>query len=221
MQSSIRLIVADDHHLFRKSLCSLLKSYPDLQIVADAADGRSLLDLLKTVKADIVLLDLQMPGVNGVQVLEVIQQRYPDIKVIVLSVMLDPVTINQVMRRGAKAAIAKDCEVEALLQAIREVKTTGYFLDETVSRAMLENMLKQAHRIRKLQLSERELQVLELLCAGKINKEIAIVLNITARTVDFHRGNLYAKSATTNLAQLVMYAVKNKLVQPSEGLPVG
>jgi DNA-binding NarL/FixJ family response regulator len=215
MPKKIKVAIAEDMELMRKSLVSLLEDYKIFEVVGEAANGKELLSLLKTVTPDIILLDIEMPIMNGMEALSILSVKYPAIKVIILSMHINDTLIVDFMTKGAKAYLAKGCNVDTLIETIKQVHTNGFSFSNQVSKAMLNNVMKERTInpfLDELALTERELEIVHELCEGKTNKEIANHLKITVRTIDFHRSNIYAKTKSRNLAELVKYAIKSGLV---------
>ena len=215
MQNNIRIVLAEDQELVRKSLVSLFREFPGMTVVGEACNGKVLIDLLKATPADIVLLDSEMPVMNGVQALEIINKRFPDVKVIVLSMHNDMNLIYEFMMLGARAYLPKNSDVETLMSTIRTVKNYGYYFCQNVANALLKGSMKHSSinpLMNERSLTSREMQILQKLCDGQSNKEIASTLSITPRTVDFHRGNIYSKTGSANIADLIHYSIKNGLV---------
>ncbi|TGE28370.1 response regulator transcription factor [Hymenobacter metallicola] len=219
MESSanIRLAVVDDQNLFRESLIALIGSEPDLEHVAEAGDGASFLALCATLPAlpDIVLMDMNMPGLNGVELNEALQRQYPSVKVIVLSVHAQERLMAKMITAGAVGYLAKNCNKDELLLAIRAVYRTGFYMSPQVLRA-----IRQTHSYRptsgsllpgEAELTNREKEVLHLICQQYSNAEIAEKLFLSVRTVEGHRNNLLLKTGCRNTAGLVLFAVKNQL----------
>lgn len=214
-QKKISIILAEDQDLMRQSLKALLGDYEEFTVVGEAANGKQLLDLLKTVSADVVLLDLEMPVMNGREALLVIRSKYPDVKVILLSMHNSPEVMMDLMSCGARAYVPKGSDVDALLSTIKQVDEFGYFFSEEVSKAMRNATQrdKEENTINEdAPLSDREMEVMKELCKGSTAKEIAATLFLTVRTVEFHRLNIYAKTNSHNIAELVKYAIKHGIV---------
>ncbi|MGZ3900991.1 MAG: response regulator [Bacteroidia bacterium] len=211
----IRVIIVEDKELMRRSFIALLKEDKSVRVIADVANGKELLDTLKQTIPDIVLLDIEMPVMNGKEALEIINKRFPDIKVIMLSMHSGPHFISELMSRGARAFIPKDCDPDSLFAAIHTVHKEGYYFDKTISEAMLRGLQREKSinpLLNELSLSEREIEILKELCQGKTNKEIADTLKITSSTVDYHRSNIYKKTQSKNITDLLKYAIRNGLV---------
>jgi len=213
MEPKIKIVLAEDKALMRKSLIALLKEYPKFEIIGEASNGRDLLNLLKDLEPDIVLLDIEMPVMNGIEAMKVIRIRFPEIKVIVLSIHNDLTHIRNSLALGARGYLVKDCLPEQLEKAILDISNKGFYLEETVSKDLLhDTAYSLGKKNGKQTFSSREMEVLKELCSGKTEKEIAMVLNISHHTVHFHRMNIYTKTNTHNLAGLLNYAKLNILL---------
>jgi DNA-binding NarL/FixJ family response regulator len=212
MEKKIRVILTEDQELMRKSLAALLNDFEQISVIGEASTGKDLVQLLKTVKPDVVLLDVEMPIMNGLEAMGIIKTRFPQVKVIVLSMHTEDVLITDFMTRGARAYLPKGCDVETLITTIENVHKNGFHFTENVSKAMLGHITREKSVnpfLSEQSLTEREMEVLRALCEGKTNKEIAQQLKLTPRTVDFHRANIYTKTKSRNVAELVKYAIKN------------
>jgi DNA-binding NarL/FixJ family response regulator len=214
-KNNIKLIIAEDQELMRKSFIALLKEDQDFEIIAEASNGKELLEILKHTTPDVVLLDIEMPVMNGREALEIINKRFPDVKVIMLSMHAGPHFISELMARGARAFLPKNCDPDALFEAIHTVSSEGYYFDKSISEAMLRGLQREKSinpLLEELSLSDRETEILKEICEGKTNRQIAEALNISIGTVDFHRGNIYKKTRSKNLVELLKYAIKNGII---------
>jgi DNA-binding NarL/FixJ family response regulator len=212
---SIKIIVVEDQELMRKSFIALLKEDKHFEVIAEAANGKELLELLKQTTPDIVLLDIEMPVMNGKEALEIINKRFPEVKVIMLSMHAGINFISELMARGARAFIPKDCDPDSLFEAIHTVHSEGYYFDKSISEAVLRGLQREKSInpiLEALSLSDREVEILKELCEGKTNKQIAASLKISVSTVDFHRGNVYKKTNSKNIIDLIKYAIKYGLI---------
>lgn len=211
--SIIKIILVEDQHVIRSSLKLLINSKPETEVVGEAANGKELLSLLKQVFCHIVLLDLEMPVMNGQEALAEIIKKHRDIKVIILSNHNDPAIIQECMLSGAKAYLSKSCHENTLQEAIRTVHEKGQWFGEDVASILLHNSLHarpSSNRPVSLKsLSDREQDVMRLLCKGKTEKQVAAELNISHHTVHTHRSHIYQKTGVNNLADLVNYALKS------------
>lgn len=211
----IRLMLAEDHQLVRKAFALMLNEQPDLDMIGHAANGKELLELIKTEAPDIVLLDIDMPVMNGRQCLGLIRSRFPDVKVIMLSLHKDPAMMNEFMANGASAYLHKDADTDELLTSIRMVHSEGVYFNQELSKALLNGLRKEKKGnpfFNEQALSNREMAVLKELCDGKTNQEIADTLHISINTVGFHRNNIYSKTSSHNIAELMKYSIRNGLI---------
>ena len=208
------LAIVDDHKSFREGLKLLLSNIEYVDNVFAAADGKEFLDLLNTKHCDIVLMDIEMPNMNGIEATQIAAAKYPDLKIIALSMYGEEIYYYKMLEAGAKGFLLKDSGMENVQEAIETVcDGSSYFSEE-----LLFNILQNMRSNKKMEemtgdLSERELEILYHVCKGLSNQEIADELCISKRTVDKHRGNLLAKTQSKNTASLVMFAIKNKLIE--------
>ncbi|MBS1567801.1 MAG: response regulator transcription factor [Flavobacteriales bacterium] len=214
----IRLALADDQRLFRKGMAMLLRDMAGAQVVLECANGAELLNALKDTPADIVLLDLQMPVLDGRKTLAHLQKDHPLVKVIILSTHDEEPVIAELMGMGANGYMLKSAEPDEIDTAIRAVAQSGFYLNDTVDRVMLHGLVKkkQVHAAFNTvdPLSEREVEVLRGICKELTTAEIGMQLFISPRTVDFHRNNLLLKTGARNAAGLVVYAMSKGIFVP-------
>lgn len=216
MNKKTKIIVAENREVFRKSLVALLQTQSEFQVAADVSDGRELLEILKKVPTDIVLLDTDMPIVDGRATLEVIQRRFPAIKVIVISDKLNAQLQTDFMSYGASSILSKNCSVKTLFTALRKVRSEGYFFDDATSKALLDSVLKDKQKSslpNLVKFNERETEILKKICDGNTNKEIASNLHLSISTIDFYRAKIYHKTKCSNVTGLLKYALRNGLVE--------
>lgn len=207
MSRKIRIALADDHILVRKGFISLLKEDSRISITGDADNGRQLLDLLKYNDTDIILLDLDMPVMNGDEAMSIILARYPHLKIIILSSHYNQTTVADYMRKGASAYLSKFIHPDTLLDAVYSVFENGRYFDFESANAILNRLQNESapNGLTRKCLSARETEILKLLCEHKTTKEIAGFLKITERTVTFHRQNLYKKTNCKRVTQLITF----------------
>lgn len=217
--SKISIALTDDEKLFRKGMAMILNDY-DADIVMQASNGLELIDQIKTAEniPDVILLDLQMPELDGIETTKRLKAEYPDLKIIILTTHYSKAFIINMIEYGASAYLAKDAEPDEVWNTIKEVHEKGFSYDEKVMKAIRENMVagypnKQVS-FGQVKLTNRELEILMLICEEKTTNEIAVQLFISPRTVEGHRNNLLDKTGAKNTAGLVLYAVKNKIVDP-------
>lgn len=212
---TIRVIIVDDHTLFSNGLRLLLDGYQNIKVVAEAASGKEfLLQLNKPeLMPDVVLMDINMPEMNGIEATQKALETNPCLKMIALSMYGDEEYYYKMIDAGAKGFILKDSEITEVVKAIQSVYAGGTFFSQDLLYNVVRNMksvTKSQHQV--AQVSDRELEVLEQICRGLNNQEIADLLFISKRTVDKHRASLLSKTNSKNTANLVMYAIENKLV---------
>jgi DNA-binding NarL/FixJ family response regulator len=214
--SVIKVAIADDHHLFRTGVRTSLSSRKDIQMVAEAENGMQLLNLLKHIKPDVILLDIQMPIMDGYATLPEIKKLYPDIKVIMLSMINDPSMITRMMEIGANSYLTKESDAETIYEAIRTCYEDEFFFNDLTNKALLNGLRSKKEpevEVHEVNLSEKERTILRLMCEEKSTKEIADMVDISPRTVEAIRDKLKSKTGAKSMAGLVMYAVKAGIVE--------
>jgi DNA-binding NarL/FixJ family response regulator len=215
MSDPIRVVIVDDHTLFRNGLKLLLNSSQQIQVIGEAANGLEFLDMLKRIQPDIVLMDIAMPVMDGIEATRKAMAQYKDLKIITLSMFGEDEYYYQMIEAGVKGFLLKNSDISELKQAIQHVSAGKTYFSEELLLNMLKNnkAVKVSEKPGEVNLSEREIEVLQQICKGLSNQEIAGVLHISKRTVDKHRANLLEKTNCRNTASLVMYALKNKLIE--------
>lgn len=214
----IRIALVDDHSLFRRGLKMLLTSHADFEVVAEASSGEEFLGLLEVVRPDVVFMDYSMGGMSGAETTERALERMPELKVISLTMFGDNAYYSRMATSGAKGFLVKDSEFDEVVEAVRTVCEGGtYFsalLLESLSQSLrsVEGSVMDSIDERDM-LSEREVEILVGICQGLSTQEIADRHFISKRTVDKHRANILEKSGCKNTASLVVYAIKNGLVE--------
>lgn len=210
----IRVVVAEDHDLVRQGFISLLEDFQRVEVVGEAANGKELLEVLKQVETDVVISDLDMPVMGGDEAFGIIKQRFPKVKVIIVSMHYNEALVSDFMSRGVASYLGKSCKDEELEKAIYDVYDKGHYFNYDSSLAMCNQLKSQTSyaAFNKISLTEREIEILKLLCEDMSNKEIAERLKIEPRTVDFHRQNIYKKTNCHKPAGLALYAVKHGFV---------
>ncbi len=215
----LKLAIADDHELFRKGFISMLSGIPDFEFVLEAANGQELLDKIATRSVDIVLMDLQMPVMDGMQASEILLEKYPNVKVIVVSMYDEDRFVIHMLEKGVQGYLLKDTSPDEVEKAIRRVAEEGFYYSDFVSRAMHRKMVNRSpnkqptfNNTANVGLSNREQEVLRLLCDGLATAEISDKLFISTRTVEGHRLRIMEKTGTKNTAAAVAFAYKNHLI---------
>ena len=207
--------MAEDHLLFRQGLTTLLKEYEEINVLFDASNGIELLDELKKSKPDVILLDIEMPIMNVKEALLKIKEKYPAIKVIMISSYYDDAYITEYLLLGAVGFLPKHCDIEKVIDAIFAVYEQGFYFDNNISKSLLAKLMKSKAVNPTLPnqiLSNREIDILKLTCLEKTSKEISEELFISQRTVEWHRKQIMIKTKAKNVVGLVMYAIKNKII---------
>jgi DNA-binding NarL/FixJ family response regulator len=207
-----RVLLVDDHVVVRQGLKALFADEPDIEVVGEADNGREAIDCLTEVKPNVVLMDISMPGLNGIEATRQIQQRYPHINVVVLSMHANEEYVFQVLQAGAAGYVLKQSDSLEVLTAIRAAVAGGSFLSPPISRTVIEDYLRRAearhHDPVEEQLTTREREVLQLLAEGLPNRDIAAELSISIKTVETHRSNMMNKLKVSNKTELVKYALR-------------
>jgi two-component system NarL family response regulator len=201
----IRVLVVDDHPPMRMGLVALVKSQPGMDVIAEAADGEEAIEVYDDVLPDVVLMDLRMPGIGGVEAILAIRSKHPDARVIVLSTYDTDEDIHRAMQSGAKSYLLKDVPVEEIASTIREVYEGDVSLPRSVAERLTERSARQ-------QLTERERDVLEALIKGRSNKEIAVSLCISEETVKSHLKALFAKLRVRDRTGAAVEAIRHGIV---------
>jgi two-component system, NarL family, response regulator DegU len=214
--SKIQIAVVDDHSLFRKGMISILQQVPDFEVVMDATNGQEFLDKLPAQVIDVVLMDLQMPVLDGIKTTEIIRAKHPDVRVLILSMHDEDQFVLHLMEIGANGYLLKDTDPEEVEKAIRKVYETDIYFSDFVSKIMLRKMNRKTQQENKIfnyktDLSERELQVLKHICEGLTTAEIGEIVALSPRTVEGHRLRMMEKLGLKNTAGLVAFAIRNNL----------
>lgn len=212
----IRVLVVDDHAILRDGICSLLERQEGLNVVGEAGNGREALARVEELRPDIVLMDVAMPEMDGLEATRRIKSAYPEIKVLILTQHDNQEYINPLLQAGASGYVLKRSGGREVVTAIRQVYEHGVFLEPDVARQVLHNFSHAADRAETPSLTEREQEVLQLAVEGKSNKDIARRLFISPKTVSVHRTNIMAKLGVHNSAELVRYAIQHNLVDIDE-----
>ncbi len=210
----IRILIADDHGVIRAGLRALLEKEPGLQVVGEAADGREALERALELRPDILLLDITMPGLDGVEVTRRLHQAQPGVRVLILTLHEGVSMLREALASGAAGYIVKRAVDTELLGAIQAVARGEIYVHPSMAQALIQDLspLKQTAKPPAALLTQREHQVLQLIARGQTNRQIAKQLSLSVRTVDTHRANLMNKIGASNRAELVQYAMEHHLL---------
>ena len=212
----LRILLADDHGVVRKGLRFLLETEPDLEVIGEAADGRQAVDMTGELHPDVVVMDIAMPRLNGIDATGQIVRQHPEVGVIMLSMYSDEEYLVRTLTAGAKGYLLKDSAETDLVRAVHSVSDGKPFFSPAIAKTLLEDYVRRLQQ-RGLAdsydlLSDREKEVLQLLAEGKTNKEVATVLNLSTHTVETHRTHIMQKLSLHNTAEIVLYAVRKKII---------
>jgi DNA-binding NarL/FixJ family response regulator len=211
---TIRIALAEDHKLVREGLKALLKNEPAFELVGEASDGLQAVEIVEKQKPDILLLDLRIPRLHGIEVLRQIRDQH-ETRVVVVSMHSDEPYVVEALKNGVSGYVLKDCPPAELILAIRTAAGGGQYLCESLRQKAISATLKRlVPGVQGPQLTKRELLVLELAAEGKTSSEIAKSLFISRRTAEAHRANLMKKLGLKTQTDLVLYAVRNGLITP-------
>ena len=206
-----RILLADDHAVVRQGFKLILGGEADMEIVGEAANGREAVELAQQLRPDVVVMDVAMPELNGIEATRRLIAENPHTRVIALSMHKDSVYVREILRAGARGYLLKDSGAGDLVTAIRAVAGGESYLSPAVSNAVLDDYRRHVTNPIDL-LTSREREVLQMLAEGKTNKEIAVILNLSVYTVDAHRGRIMEKLNLHSINELVRFAVRNGLI---------
>jgi DNA-binding NarL/FixJ family response regulator len=213
--NKIRIIIVDDHQLIRDGLKALLSGFDDIEIIAEAGSAEEFLQKLKSVGADVVLIDISLPGMSGIRLTEQLSTLTPVLKVLILSMHLNDEYISSALKAGALGYLAKNTTRDELITAIRTVASGKKYLGREVSDVITSGYIRRIKvddALEKELLSKREIEILKLIAEGLGNKEISEKLFISIRTVESHKNHIMQKLGFRSLVEMVRYAIKRGLI---------
>ena len=216
MTPKIRILIADDHTLLRNGICALLEAEPDMVIVGEASEGREAVRLAGQLRPNVVLMDIAMPLLNGLEATRQIKHGHPEINILVLTMYDNEEYFREMLELGASGYIIKHAAATELVTAIRAVYNGEAVLSPAITRYLLEDYLTHDSRIERDNpnaLSAREREVLQLIAEGKTSREIAEMLNLSVKTVQSHRSNLMQKLDLHDRGELIKYAIQKKIIE--------
>lgn len=209
----VRILIADDHPVIREGLSAMLSNVEGFEVVGEAKDGQEVLDLALRLKPDVVLMDLRMPGMDGVQAMRLIHAQCESVRFIILTVYDNDEYIFEGIRAGASAYLLKDVSREELINAIREVHSGQSLLHPRITRKLLERVSSSTEAEQGSTLTEREIEILRMMANGASNKQIAVRLSISSHTVKTHVSNIYQKLEVNDRAEAVAKAIRKGILR--------
>lgn len=209
----IKIIIADDHQLFRNGLKILLNAFPEFEVTGEASNGSDFLEIIKASEADIALMDINMPEMDGIEATRKALKIKPLLDVIALSMYGEEEYYYKMVDAGAKGFLLKDSDISEVREAILTVRKGGSYFSQELLYHVIQKIKHRELENKSATLSKREKEILIKICEGLSNQEIAETLFISKRTVDKHRANLLGKTNSKNTASLILYAIKNKLIE--------
>jgi DNA-binding NarL/FixJ family response regulator len=209
----IRIIIADDHQLFRNGLKILLNAFQEFEVTGEASNGEEFLRLLKNTPGDVVLMDINMPEMDGIEATRRGLRINPDIDIIALSMYGEEEYYYKMVDAGAKGFLLKDSDISEVKEAILTVRKGGSYFSQELLYHVIQKIKHREQESKSANLSKREKEILIKICEGLSNQEIAETLFISKRTVDKHRANLLGKTNSKNTASLILFAIRNKLIE--------
>jgi len=210
---AVNIILADDHTLFREGLLSILNSELEFNVIAQADNGREVVKIARKLDVDVIVMDIAMPELNGIEATRQVLHDDPDLKVVALSMHSDRHFVSGMLKAGAKGYLLKDCAGSELIKAIREVLQDRYYISEEISTNVLNDYVGKLVREDETtsEISAREREVLQLIAEGKSTQEIAETLFISVKTVEAHRAKIKAKLKLNSIPELTKYAIREGL----------
>jgi DNA-binding NarL/FixJ family response regulator len=210
MHTKRTIVVVDDHKIFREGIIRIINEIENYRVIGEAAHGADLMNFLALSQPDIILLDIEMPVMNGAETLERITRLYPEQKVIMFSMYYSPLLVCHFFMKGARGFLPKDCSADDLYGAIEIVLKEGYYMDTMLSRKLLKEIIKGKKTrslMEEIKLSDKEVQILKMILSEKTNKEISSELELTIHVVDYYRRNILQKTNQNTIVGLVKYAM--------------
>ena len=213
----INLAIADDHKIFRNGLKATLEDCPDFKLLIEASNGKELIGLLADYKPDVILMDIKMPEMDGMQTTAYVHQHFKDIKILALSMHNEDKYIVDMMKAGASGYLLKNAEPEEIIDAIATVHNKGFYFNEHLSVTLIKQLVGPGSYAdgtgqQTVDLNDREIEVLRLVCQECSNQEIADKIFLSVRTVEGYRARLFEKTGSKNLVGLVIFAIKRGII---------
>lgn len=213
--ANIKVLLVDDHKIVRDGIKLMLKSQAGIDVVAETDDGNKILEILENTQVDVIVMDINMPEMNGIQAAKMVKKEYSDIKILALTMSSDDSHIRQMVQAGASGYIMKSAGRDELTEAIQDVMSGKHYFSDQATQSIMMDLVKNKGKSSApdpVHITDRELEVLQMIVKEHTNQEIAEKLYISPRTVDAHRRNLLQKTGARNTAGLVKYAFQNNLI---------
>jgi len=213
----IKVIIAEDHTIVRKGLCALLLGEPDIEVVGEAENGREAIKIVEKSLPDVVVMDIAMPGLNGLDTTRQLKKRFPNLKILILTMHDNEEYIFETLRAGASGYLVKRSAPNELISAIQSVYRNESYLSPAISKKVIEGFVQSGGQAAMededyVKLTGREREVLQLIAEGKANREIARLLHISIKTVESHKAHIMEKLDIRNIAELTQYAIRKGLI---------
>lgn len=213
--ANIQIAIVDDHDIVRDGIKVLLEDEPGMVIISEAQNGKEAVELCKANDADLIIMDITMPKMDGIQATSIIKEKYPDVKILALTMLSEDQHIRKMIKAGASGYILKSSGKQELIKAIKTIMDGQHYFSNDATQSILQELISpEVNKVKEdedIHITDRELEVLELIVNEYTNQEIADKLFVSVRTVDAHRRNLLQKTGAKNTAGLVKYALKNEL----------
>lgn len=217
--NKIRIGCVDDHALFRQGLMALLDDVEDFELVFEASNGNEAISRYKKHPVDIVLMDIEMPIMNGIEASVELKAISPEVKILALTMHNEKELVLHILEKGINGFLNKDSRFETIEAAIRKVYENDFYFDESVSKLLLNNLIDNSKK-RESELlssiSEKEITLIQLLCQERTSKEIATLMNLSIRTIEGYRKDIFKKTGVKNLVGLIQFALKHRIIEPFE-----
>ena len=215
--SPLRIVIVDDHAVVRRGVRSLLESHPGWKVTAEAATGREAVEIVRRLQPHVVVMDLSLPELNGLDATRQIVKESPDVEVLVLTMHHSEQLARDVLQAGARGYLLKSDADQSLLSAVESLRQHKPFLTSTVTEFVLDNYIRRGdlrEDVPRDAITPREREIVQLLAEGNSNKETAAALGVSVKTIEAHRANIMRKLRLKSVTDLVRYAIRNKIVQP-------
>jgi len=214
--SKIRVVIADDHGVVRKGLRFLLTAEPSIEVCGEVTNGKEAVEIVQQIRPQVVVMDIAMPVLNGIDAAAQITRKYPQVGIIMLSMYSDEEFLLRALTAGAKGYLLKDSAEEDVVRAVQSVAKGLTFFSPVITHSLLEDYRRKLQQQKEpdsyASLTDREKELLQLLASGKTNKEAATIMGVGLSTIETHRANLMQKIGLRNTAELVLYAVRKRII---------